>query len=333
LLAMRPRKHAGSDVTLEKLQELVDACTEGKAVLRDPQWLSGYHFRSASAERYREGRVFLAGDAAHVHGPAGAQGLNTGIQDAANLAWKLALGATGAATPELLDSYDGERSPVGESVLKLTERLFKLGTSANPLTKLVRTQLAPRLVPLAVRSRPLRTAGLRMLTELDINYRNSPIVDTGSAVVLRGPKAGDRLPDAEVRRAGQPSTLHAELSGPGFPLLLCGPGWGGRRPREASPSGSSLSQHPLADFPAAAELVTVHRLGIGESVTIKPDQDGLVLKRLGLRRHQAGLFLVRPDGYISYRSTGTDLTGLRQHLATILNTQAEADRAAIPARL
>jgi 2-polyprenyl-6-methoxyphenol hydroxylase-like FAD-dependent oxidoreductase len=330
LLAMRPRKHAGSDVTLEKLQSLADACTEGKALLRDPEWLSGYSIQSTSAERYREGRVFLAGDAAHVHGPAGAQGMNTGIQDAVNLAWKLALGASGAATPELLDSYDAERSPVGRTVLRFTNRLFKFATSANPLMKLARTQLAPRLIPLAIKSRPLRTAGLRMISELDVNYRRSPIVETGSRIMFRGPKAGDRLPDAPVLRSGQPSTLHAELAGAGFHLLLCGPGWSGRR-RQDSPS--SYSKHPFAEFPAAAEATSVHRLGIGDAATIKPAADGLVLKRLGLRRHQAALFLVRPDGYIGYRSAGTDLSGVRQYLAKILNTPPEAEEAAIPAKL
>ena len=122
-MAMRPRSFGASDneppaPTLEELQSLSDAFTGGELRLRDPVWLTHFRLHHRQAERYRTGRIFLAGDAAHVHSPAGAQGMNTGIQDAWNLGWKLALVSRGAAHPVLLDSYEPERLPVGRFVLR-----------------------------------------------------------------------------------------------------------------------------------------------------------------------------------------------------------------------
>jgi len=111
----------------------------------------GFGLAHRQAARYRSGRVFLAGDAAHVHSPAGAQGMNTGIQDAWNLGWKLALVSRRIARPELLDSYHAERWPIGRSVLRLSDRAFTAGTSTGAITGAVRTQLAPRLLPLIAR--------------------------------------------------------------------------------------------------------------------------------------------------------------------------------------
>jgi hypothetical protein len=118
--------------------------------------------------------VFLAGDAAHIHSPAGAQGMNTGIQDAWNLGWKLALTTGGAANPALLDTYQAERQPVGRNVLRFTDRAFGIATSTNPVIRVARTHIAPRLIRLAGRSRRARTAGLRTVAQLAINYRHAP---------------------------------------------------------------------------------------------------------------------------------------------------------------
>ena len=97
---------------------MVDGATDDGVRLRDPVWLTHFRLHHRQAARYRAGRVFLAGDAGHIHSPVGGQGMNTGIQDAWNLGWKLALVTTGSATPELLDSYETERWPVGRALLR-----------------------------------------------------------------------------------------------------------------------------------------------------------------------------------------------------------------------
>ncbi|MGI3226137.1 FAD-dependent monooxygenase [Streptomyces sp. GTA36] len=144
------------------------------------------------------------------------QGMNTGIQDALNLGWKLALVGSGRAPTELLDTYEIERAPVGRSVLRFTDRAFTIGTSRNPLIRFARTRLAPRLAPLALRATGPRGRVFRTVSELGIHYRRSPASTAGSRRPRKGPRAGDRLPDL-------PRGLQARSAGPGWHLLLSGP--------------------------------------------------------------------------------------------------------------
>src|SRR5262249_43734996 len=208
MLGMRPpRANEGeqerAQPSLDELQAIADAFTGGSLRLRDPVWLTYFRLHHRHAARYRAGRVFLAGDAAHVHSPAGAQGMNTGIQEAANLGWKLALVAKGTADQALLDTYEIERQPIGRFVLRFSDRAARIATSESRTLRLLRTELVPRLAPLLLRSSSARAYGFRTLAQLRIHYRHSPAVQEGEPVLERGPKAGDRLPDARVARNGQ----------------------------------------------------------------------------------------------------------------------------------
>ena len=207
--------------SLADLQAIADAFTGGTQRLRDPVWQTYFCLHHRQADRYRAGRVFLAGDAAHVHSPAGAQGMNTGIQDACNLGWKLALVSRGLADAALLDSYQTERWPIGRFVLRFTDRATAIATSDSPLVRLMRTQVAPRLAPLVFRL-GARAYGYRTLAQLRIHYRHSPAVHEGQPTLRRGPKAGDRLPDATIVDHGQVRWLQDALATPSFHLLLCG---------------------------------------------------------------------------------------------------------------
>jgi 2-polyprenyl-6-methoxyphenol hydroxylase-like FAD-dependent oxidoreductase len=149
--------------SLEELQALADGFTGGSLRLRDPVWLTYFRLQHRHATRYRAGRIFLAGDAAHVHSPVGAQGMNTGIQDAWNLGWKLALAASGVAEQTMLDSYDAERRPVGRFVVRFTDRAFSVSTSTNPILRAIRTQVVPRVLPLAPRFDKALAYGFRTI--------------------------------------------------------------------------------------------------------------------------------------------------------------------------
>ena len=221
LITMRATTATGP-VTLEELQAEIDRATGGSVRVHDPVWTSAFRVHHRSARQYRRGRILVAGDAAHVHSPAGAQGMNTGIQDAVNLGWKLALVCRGAPADALLDSYDAERRPVGEFVLRFTDRAFAVVTSPHPVVRAVRTHVVPRVLPWALRFRTGRRMAFRTVSQLGIHYRGSPLVQRGSRW-SRGPRAGDRLPDAPVVRAGQKLWLQEALGAPAFHLLLCGP--------------------------------------------------------------------------------------------------------------
>jgi 2-polyprenyl-6-methoxyphenol hydroxylase-like FAD-dependent oxidoreductase len=303
ILAMRPPTDPtppDAPITLDEVQTLTDAYTGGAVQVRDPVWLTNFRLHHRAATRYRAGRVFLAGDAAHIHSPAGAQGMNTGIQDAVNLAWKLAHALRGVDDPALLDSYHTERAPVGRTVLRFTDRAFTVATSTNPVVRTLRTRLAPALIPLVLKPRALRAYGFRILAQLAIRYRHSPLSLDGPRPPRRGPKAGDRLPDAPTVHNGQPTTLHRLVAAPGWHLLLCGPAhaW-------AAPDLTFLAQRHAA-------VLTVHQLTPPD--TSGPDGSKPALHRLGLTPEDTAQYLVRPDGHIGYRAGGTDLTALTGYL-------------------
>ena len=304
-----------ADPTLESLQAIADKFTGGAVRLRDPEWISTFKLSHQIAEYYQSGSVFLAGDAAHIHSPVAAQGMNTGIQDALNLGWKLALGARGLASDELVDSYDAERRPVGQGILQFTDRLFRLASSRSNLLKLPRTKLLPALAPKASGSRALRTRLFRAVSQLDTQYRGSDMVDSGGArlpaFLTAGPKAGDRLPDAVVRNNGREMRLHEILATPGFHVLLCGRGW---------PADTQLRLHNALG--RLSPWLSVQRLNVGSRLAADSpneiqDVSGLAFERLGLSVRRPELLVVRPDGHIGFRSAGIDITGAVDYLNRI----------------
>jgi 2-polyprenyl-6-methoxyphenol hydroxylase-like FAD-dependent oxidoreductase len=308
LLAMHPSlqgRREPARPSLEELQALADAMTDGVR-LRDPVWRTYFGLQHRHASRYQTRRVFLAGDAAHIHSPAGAQGMNTGIQDAWNLGWKLALVSRGAAEEALVDSYDTERRPVGGFVVRFTDRAFTVATSTNPLVRVLRTQLVPRVLPLALRFDRAVASGFRTVAQLNISYRSSPAVQEGHPTLRRGPRAGDRLPDARIARDGQECWLGEALAAPGFHLLLCGP------PGDWHPSQLSTlrRRHP--------DTLAVHHLTRAAAPGALHDLDGQVFARLGV--NDKAQYLIRPDGHVGYRCGGDDLAGLQRYLARWLLT-------------
>lgn len=304
LLVMRPPTEAtppDAPVGLDEVQSLTDTYTHGSVRLRDPVWMTNFRLHHRAAAHYRVGPVFLAGDAAHLHSPAGGQGMNTGIQDAVNLGWKLAHTLHGLAGAELLETYEPERAPVGRMVLRFTDRAFTIATSSNPAVRFARTRIAPALVPLALKAKTGRAYLFRTVSELGIRYRRSPLSVNGASPPRNGPTAGDRLPDATIVHDGRPSTLHQAVAATGWHLMLCGPT--GAWPQEIRQLG-----HLYRD------ALTAHHLTGQETPGVLYDPDGTAFRRLGVSRRDSALYLVRPDGHIGFRAGGTDRTGLACYL-------------------
>jgi 2-polyprenyl-6-methoxyphenol hydroxylase-like FAD-dependent oxidoreductase len=153
-------------------------------------WFSTYHVHHRVAEHFQKGRVFLLGDAAHIHSPVGGQGMNTGLGDAVNLAWKLADVLHDRAAPKLLDTFEPERIAFARRLIASTDRAFTFVTSPGRFARFVRTTLAPRILPLLFRSKAFRRLQFRIVSQIAINYRHSSL----SRGETRRLKSGDRLP-------------------------------------------------------------------------------------------------------------------------------------------
>ena len=262
-----PFGQPGHEVPRHELQEILDEA--GLAVtISDLRWSAQVRLQHRLATSFRQGRFFLAGDAAHAHSPAAAQGMNTGILDAVNLGWKLAFAAGNGHHTTLLDSYEQERRPVAQRVVALTHAAFFAEASTNPLAAFVRGTLVPLTAPLVpfLLSQPLLMAEVvRLLSQWWVGYRTSPLSVEGTP---RGrcPRPGDRLPDEDVSAQGRRVRLHDLTAQPGLHVLL---------ERDAGPierrfSGARVSVHRISSWPGQ------------------------------------GLIAVRPDGHVGFRSGDSD---------------------------
>ena len=184
--------------TLAEIQHLTSQRAPRPVTVSDPTWLASFRCHRRSASAYRRGRVLLAGDAVHIHSPAGGQGLNTGILDAHNLGWKLALVASGRAPDALLDSYGAERRPVAEDVLRLTHALVHYGTISHPVKRRVRDVV----VPVLGRSAAIQRRAARRISQVYVTYPDAvwPACPTPAAAR----PAGQRMPDSPSAPAAGP---------------------------------------------------------------------------------------------------------------------------------
>ena len=227
-------RHA--DPTLEEIQSLLTQRGSGAIVIKDAYWLAAFRINERKVSQYSRGRAFLAGDAAHIHSPAGGQGMNTGMQDAFNLAWKLSLVIGGVCKPSLLDSYSVERSAVGDTVLRNAGRMTDAAMMRNPIAQGLRNAV----VKFAFGFPQLGHRAANTLAELDIGYPDSPLTVAG-AHRSHGTKAGVRWPDRLPADAGKarftaigPADVVSELAAK-FPRLV-----------QASPVGSRVDAQDLS---------------------------------------------------------------------------------------
>jgi 2-polyprenyl-6-methoxyphenol hydroxylase-like FAD-dependent oxidoreductase len=292
VLATRPAGgRPGDAVPAAEVQQILDSAGLDAQVTTMP-WSARVHLQHRVADSFRRGRIFLAGDAAHSHSPAAAQGMNSGILDAVNLGWKLA-NAAGDHTPArpgadldvLLDSYGSERRPVARQVLALTHAVFFAEASNHPLPALLRARLMPLVAPVVpvLTGQPLLMAlVVRLLSQRWVHYRRSPLSVTG-VPEGRGPRPGDRLPDEDVTtHEGRPTRLHELVAAPAVHVLL---------QRDAARGDDGALDGPVGGV--AGPRVVVHR------ITSWPGR---------------GLVAVRPDGHVGFRCGEADPDQLRAWL-------------------
>ena len=279
---------------------------------REPSWLSEFRIHERKVEHYRRGNVFLAGDAAHVHSPAGGQGMNTGIQDACNLAWKIAWSVRGMGGNALLESYSDERSRVGAMVVRTTSHVTRMVTTESRLLQRLRNMIAK----IAFHFEWVQDLARKNLAEFTIAYRGSVLNGNDSRKHHGGPRCGDRVPDVSwVDARGQSRTLYQQLSGGRAALLTLN-----------LSAADGCDGWPVSDDNRSASVVAVDLVLSSDStetagLTGQPCAtpggfiEAAALECLGLRDKE--WLVVRPDGYLAAAGTTQDCQSAAEWLSRV----------------
>jgi 2-polyprenyl-6-methoxyphenol hydroxylase-like FAD-dependent oxidoreductase len=300
-----------SEPTLEEIQQHVDNAGLSHVRLFDFEWLSYFAVNERVVSRNRLGRIFLLGDASHIHSPAGGQGMNTGMQDAFNLGWKLKLLASGQGDAEAIaESYFTERHPVALKVVRETSRMLHFGIISNPVARAAKKVILPIVSDLE----PFKKRAAFELSGLGISYSPGPLIERDSRTFShhRGLAPGSLARHAKVRKAGSPVSLWRELLYPGHTLLL----FSGSSPSDQVAATISAS---INEFSSASRCLVIWQAEVAPSPwnenEILLDPDGNAHSRYGLT--ELGWYLIRPDQYVAARGLKSELPLLRDYLQKI----------------
>lgn len=297
--------------TLAEVEQSFRAAAARDLRLTDAVWVSRYRVHHRGVDRYGSGRVFVAGDAAHIHSPAGGQGMNTGLQDVFNLSWKLAAALRSGAPDALLASYDAERRPVGEKVLSATDRSFSFVTSSSGWVSSIRNVVLPVVGATVGRSGFMRSRAFHFLSELGIRYAPGMAVqDEGRAGWHGGPPPGHRAPDARI---GRTRSVFDLLAGYRFHLLAFS-----RRALRAAEI-ERLADELDAAVASSGLGMTAHLVGhslVGRHPRLIRIENDTILSTYGVADGvEQALYLVRPDGHVAWRAPSLDVAACRAFMA------------------
>ena len=283
-------------VTLPLLQSLANIRTGKRDIaISDPVWLSDFRINARMVDRFRDRRVFVAGDAAHIHSPLGGQGIATGIQDASNLAWKLAAVLRDGAPDSLLDTYGEERRPIARQVLRRTSAMSQVVFGMNPIMRFIRE----RLVFPILRTDFAQERMIARMSQLEMNYRKSSLAEFSSHRALV--RAGDRVPDVVFRSENANVSLF-ELLGKFGMIALLG----------LAPNNESISN-------------SLGQLGI-RAFVIAPEKLQDIYSDFARLYGAEGpfLYVIRPDGHVGLFQPEADTVSLASYLLKVRSTDAVA---------
>lgn len=285
--------------TLADIQAVLDDLAPEPTTASNLRWSSIFRIKHGIVDRYRAGRVFVAGDAAHLHPPAGGQGMNTGIQDAWNLGWKLALAVRGIAAPGLLDSYDAERRPAGKAIV---DRAVALAFTDEMDMEDEKAQFLLEM-------------------QMTMNYSASALVgeDPGADAVLGGPAPGERAPDVHgLTRfgVGHPLRLFDVTHGTRSTLLLYADDTVSEDDLVEAQQLAAAVGH-LSSGEVDAYLITSTDAQIPAQLDVPVLRDSAGNFRTTYDGQGLTAYLIRPDGHVGFRSARATLVGLTDHLRHI----------------
>ena len=285
------------DLTLEEMVPAIRQEAGAALDFKSCLWFSTYRIHHRAAERFRDRRCFLLGDAAHIHSPAGAQGMNTGLQDSYNLGWKLALVVQGHADAALVDTYEQERIPVAKRLLETTDRAFQIIVSDGWFGALFRTKIMARVAAIAMRFEFVRTLAFRTIAQIGISYPKSALSQNLPGLAKSAPTAGDRFPwmHLKLNTDGMAQDLFEALDDTRFNLIVVG------------------------QPPPASNLLSLGDLCLVHAIPADPFNDAELAR---VHIPQPSFYLLRPDGHIGLCGTGLDVETIKRYVSERLHLQS-----------
>ncbi len=283
-----PRLRQRENLTFEEVIPAIKQEAGSTLAFRSCSWFSTYRSHHRCAERFRDRRCLLLGDAAHIHSPAGGQGMNTGLQDAYNLAWKLALVVADKADAALLDTYEEERLPVAQRLLRTTDRAFNLLVSDGWAAGLFRTRVLARMAAFAMRFKRVQTLAFRTISQTGIRYRASRLSKSLAELPESAPHAGDRFPwlRVELGANGRVEDLFEKLDDTRYNLMVIGQ----TVPQERLEYDDLLRIHAIPDE-------TLNAQELARACITAP-----------------AFYLLRPDGHIGLAGTRLEPSAITRYL-------------------
>lgn len=300
LIGNMPREfEQREDLQIQDILPPLYQVTKKELHVEHTNWFTTYKLHHRMAEKFREQRCFLVGDAAHIHSPAGGQGMNTGLQDAYNLAWKLAGVINGQIQPKILDSYAHERMPVARRLLNSTDKAFKIALSTKWSARFFKKHILFRLLRIAWNSKKISALFYRQVSQIGISYRHSSInLHLAKSTKV---KAGDRVPYLKVydQKKATETDLHEWCSKPGFTLIVFG----------------KFDEMFLF---AIAKWITGKYPGILNFFYLPPSGKNIeVFEAFEADPHRQLAIIVRPDMHIGYMNNVVELAMLDNYLQNV----------------
>jgi 2-polyprenyl-6-methoxyphenol hydroxylase-like FAD-dependent oxidoreductase len=288
------------DVNVDDILPYLTQLTKSNISIVQNNWFTTYKLHHRMADKFRVQRCFLIGDAAHIHSPVGGQGMNTGLQDAYNLAWKLAAVINHIIQPAILDTYADERMPVAKDLLKTTDRVFNIIMSKNFFIRLFKKWALFKLLNRLWKSDKIRLAFFRKISQIDISYPNSNLsLHLSKDIKI---KAGDRLPYLKVfdEKKHEETDIHEWCSKPGFTLIILG-------------KFDELYLFTIAKW------ITQKYPGVLNFFHLPPSGKNLeVFEGLQANPHGQKAFIIRPDMYIGYINDVVDISMMDNYLQNVV---------------
>jgi 2-polyprenyl-6-methoxyphenol hydroxylase-like FAD-dependent oxidoreductase len=290
------------DLEIKDVIDSLNNVTESSINIIHNYWFTVYRLHHRMADKFRERRCFLIGDAAHIHSPVGGQGMNTGLQDAYNLAWKLALVVNQRLDEKILDSYADERMPVAKELLRTTDRIFAIIMSNKWYTRLFKKWVMPGLLKFVWGRKSLKETFFKMVSQTGIAYRDSAINLHVSQTTRI--KAGDRLPYLKVydEKKQEETDLHEWCGKPGFTLIILG----------------KLSE---GDLFTLAKWITQGYAQVLNFYYLPPSlKNQHVFDAFEISKNQAKSIIVRPDMHIGFINDKVDMVLMDNYLGNVVGS-------------